>query len=123
MGVMIETIEASEAVVGEFRKGFQVSAALAALQQKRLNAASRVLESRLMDGIGQLTHRIDADLYWRMRAKFGPGCWSDKAFVRDCEKRGTLQRVRGRSDKVMIDFGRNGTNGTAGTNGGMICAR
>ena len=59
---MIECIEASEAVVGEFRKGFAVHTALAAVRQERLNAASRTIESRLMDGIGQLTHRIDADL-------------------------------------------------------------
>ncbi|MEI6035707.1 MAG: hypothetical protein WCS65_15690 [Verrucomicrobiae bacterium] len=103
---MIECIEASEAVVGEFRKGFAVHTALAAVRQERLNAASRTIESRLMDGIGQLTHRIDADFYWAMRAKFGAGCWADKGFVRDCVKRGAVQQVKGRSDRVMLDMGR-----------------
>jgi hypothetical protein len=103
---MIEEIEASEAVVGEFRKGFSVHAALAAVRQERLNAACRSIESRLMDGIGQLTHRIDADFYWAMRAKFGPDCWSDKGFMRDCEKRGAVERVRGHSDKILVDMGR-----------------
>ena len=104
---MIETIEASDAVVGEFRKGFAVHAALAAVSQERINAASRAMESRLMDGIGQLTHRIDADLYWLARSKFGAKCWSDPAFIRDCEKKGLVQRVAGRSNKIMVDIGRN----------------
>ena len=103
---MIETIEASDAVVGEFRKGFQVHAALAAVRQERVNAASRAMESRLMDGIGQLTHRIDADLYWLARSKFGARCWSDPVFLRDCEKKGLVQRVAGRSDRVMLDMGK-----------------
>jgi len=104
---MIETIEASDSVVGEFRRGFQVHAALAAVRQERVNAASRAMESRLMEGIGQLTHRIDADVYWLARSKFGAKCWSDPAFMRDCEKRGMIQRVAGKSDKIMVDIGRN----------------
>lgn len=108
---MIETIEASEDVIGEFRKGFAVHSALAAVRQERVNAASRAIESRLMDGLGQLTHRIDADFYWAMRAKFGAGCWSDKGFMRDCVKRGAVQQVRGRSEKIMVDLGRNAERG------------
>jgi hypothetical protein len=104
---LIEHIEAPEAVVGEFRKGFQAHAALAAVRQAKINEASRALESRLVDGIGQLSHRVDADVYWLARHKFGPNCWSDPAFLRDCEKNGMVQRVAGRSDRVMVDLGRN----------------
>ncbi len=99
--MIVEGIDASEAVVGEFRKGFAVHAALSAVRQERINAASRSLESRLMDGIGQLTHRIDADLYWLAKFKFGSQCWSDPAFLKDCEKKGLVQRVAGRSSKII----------------------
>lgn len=103
---MIEEIEASAAVVGEFRKGFAAQAALAAVRQEQINADSRRIESRLMEGIGQLTHRIDADLYWQARQKFGADCWSDKDFMRDCENKGLVQRVHGRSDRLLFDMGR-----------------
>jgi hypothetical protein len=101
MDGLIAEIEAPEAVQAEFRRGFQVHAAMAAARQARVNEACREMESRLMDGVGQLTHRIDADLYWLARLKYGRHCWSDPGFVRDCEKKGLLQRVRGRSDRVV----------------------
>lgn len=123
---LIADIEASEAVVGEFRKGFQVHAALAAVRQERVNESCRQLQSRLMDGIGQLTHRIDADLYWLARFKYGAKCWSDPDFVRDCEKNGMLQRVAGRTDRITVDMGRKkATHGqdAHATSGGILCAR
>lgn len=104
---MIEAVEATDAVVREFRLGYQARAAMAAVAQERVNGASRAIESRLMEGIGQLRYRVDADFYWMAREKFGQECWSDKAFLRDCVKRGALHEVRGRSEKTMIHLGSN----------------
>jgi hypothetical protein len=102
----IETdIEAPEAVKEEFRRGFHVHAALAAARQARVNEACAAMESRLMDGVGQLRYRIDADLYWVARHKFGRHCWSDPAFLRDCEKKGLIKAVAGRSDRIAVNMG------------------
>jgi hypothetical protein len=103
---LMTDIEVPEAVVGEFRRGFHVHAALAASRQARVNESCRQMESRLMDGIGQLRYRVDADLYFLAVHKFGRKCWSDPAFLRDCEKRGVLEKVRGKTDRVTV-LGRN----------------
>jgi hypothetical protein len=100
---LVAPIEASSAVLDEFRKGFKHHAVSAALRQEKVNAYSRQLEnsSRLMDGIGQLKYRIDADLYHHMKAIFGPDCWKDPAFTDALERDGVIQRVKGISDKIM----------------------
>jgi len=100
---LIAPIEASSAVLEEFRKGFKQHAVSAAIRQEKVNAYSRQLEnsSRLMDGIGQLKYRIDADLYHHMKAIFGPDCWKDAAFTDALERDGVIQRVKGISDKIM----------------------
>ena len=100
---LVAPIEASSAVVEEFRKGFKQHAVAAALRQEKVNAYSRQLEnsSRLMEGLGQLKYRIDADLYHHMKAIFGPDCWKDKAFTDALERDGIIQRVKGISDKIM----------------------
>lgn len=110
---LVEPIEAPRAVLEEFRAGFAARAVLAAKRQERLNAANRRLEnaSKLMEGIGQKTHEIDADVYWLCRLKYGRDCWSDPAFLRDCEKRGLIQRVAGRSDRVVSQTSRTGLTG------------
>jgi hypothetical protein len=100
---LIEPIECSSAVISEFRQGFKAHAVEAALRQEKVNAYSRRIEnsSRLMDGIGQLKYRIDADLYHHMRAIFGPDCWKDTSFTDALERDGVIQRVKGVSDKIM----------------------
>jgi hypothetical protein len=100
---LIEPIECSAAVLNEFRQGFKQHAVQASLRQEQVNAYSRRLEnsSRLMDGIGQLKYRIDADLHAHMKAIFGPDCWKDPAFTDALERDGVIQRVKGISDKIM----------------------
>jgi hypothetical protein len=110
---LIAPIEASSAVLDEFRKGFQQHAVSAALRQEKVNAYSRQLEnsSRLMDGIGQLKYRIDADLYHHMKAIFGPDCWKDPAFTDALERDGVIQRVKGISDRIMSFATQSGDEG------------
>lgn len=100
---LIEPIECSSAVIAEFRKGFKQHAVEASLRQEKVNAYSRRLEnsSKLMDGIGQLKYRIDADLHAHMKAIFGPDCWKDPAFTDKLERDGVIQRVKGISDRIM----------------------
>jgi hypothetical protein len=100
---LIEPIECSSAVIAEFRKGFKQHAVEASLRQEKVNAYSARLEnsSKLMDGIGQLKYRIDADLHAHMKAIFGPDCWKDSAFTDALERDGVIQRVKGISDRIM----------------------
>jgi hypothetical protein len=100
---LISPIECSSAVLSEFRKGFRQHAVEASLRQEKVNAYSRRLEnsSKLMDGIGQLKYRVDADLHAHMKAIFGPDCWKDPAFTDALERDGVIQRVKGVSDKIM----------------------
>ena len=94
----------SSTVLDEFRTGFRAHAVMAMKRQEELNAASARLEnaSKLMDGIGQLKYRIDPDLYWHMRAIYGPDCWRDPEFTAALERDGVIVRVKGLSDKIMI---------------------
>ena len=96
--------EVTEAVEREFRLGFQARAAMAAVRQERVNEASRALRAKLMDGIGQLTHRVDADFYWMAKLKYGAQCWSDPDFRDDCVRKGAIERVAGQSEKLMVSF-------------------
>jgi hypothetical protein len=93
----------SSSVLDEFRTGFRAHAVMAMKRQEELNAASTRLEnaSRLMEGIGQLKYRIDTDLYFHMRAIYGPDCWRDPDFTAALERDGVIVRVKGVSDKVM----------------------
>jgi len=100
---LIAPIETSEAVLAEFRKGFRAHAVQAAIRQDKINAYSARLEnsSKLMDGIGQLKYRVDADLHAHMKALFGPDCWKDPSFTDLLEREGVIVRVKGISDKIM----------------------
>jgi hypothetical protein len=94
----------SSSVLDEFRTGFRAHAVMAMKRQEELNAASTRLEnaSRLMEGIGQLKYRIDTDLYFHMRAIYGPDCWRDPDFTAALERDGVIVRVKGVSDKIMF---------------------
>ena len=100
---LVAPIETSEAVLAEFRKGFRAHAVQAAIRQDKINAYSARLEnsSKLMDGIGQLKYRVDADLHAHMKALFGPDCWKDPSFTNLLEREGVIVRVKGISDKIM----------------------
>lgn len=106
MDGLIAPIEVSRAVLEEFRVGFRAHAAMAAVRQERINQSIARLEtaSKLVDGIGQLEYQIDADLYWHMRALHGPDCWRDEAFLKDCEAKGLIKKVKGISDRVAVRF-------------------
>jgi len=100
---LVAPIEASSAVLAEFRKGFKAHAVNAAIRQDKINAYSARLEnsSKLMDGIGQLKYRIDADLHAHMKQLFGPDCWKDPVFTDALERDGVIVRVKGMSDTIM----------------------
>jgi hypothetical protein len=77
-----DTMQLTPALEREFRSGENARFALAAVAQEKLNAAVASEPARMIDGVGQLIGRVDADAYWAMRLKHGPDCWNDPAFRR-----------------------------------------
>jgi hypothetical protein len=94
-------IDASAAVVREFRHGFHAQMAMAKIRQEKVNAENARMRSRLMNGLGQLVARVDSDVYWAFVHKFGPNCWKDKSFMQDCIKQGAVTPVRGESSRII----------------------
>jgi hypothetical protein len=77
---ILEVTGASEEVLAEFRRGFQAQAVAAAVAQERLNEVVARNPSRMIDGVGQLVGRVNADVYHLMRHKHGEEVWSDPLF-------------------------------------------
>ena len=104
---IIGDIEVSGDVLKEFRTGHQMHAAHALIRQEKINQSTAQLRnaSRLMDGIGQLKYQIDGDLYFHMRAIHGPDCWRDPAFLKSAERDGLIRKVKGISNKIIIQRG------------------
>lgn len=102
VGGLVTEVDAPRDVVDEFRCGFHVKMALAAARNARIQAENERLESRLIDGLGQLVARVDADVFFAMRFRFGPDCWKDKDFLDDCVRKGMIRKVRGRADKTTL---------------------
>jgi hypothetical protein len=100
-GTLIEEIEAPEAVVAEFRHGLQAQMAMAAVAQEKLNALAAE-PAKMIDGVGQLVARVDADVYWAMRHRFGAECWSDPAFRKSCAKNELLRPIKGTTGKAKV---------------------
>ena len=98
---LIIPVEAPKAVVDEFRSGFHAQMALAAVRQEKINALNRQSEIRTLEGTGQLVAQVDADVYWAMRARFGPMCWREPGFLESCFKKGTIERPRVRQSGTL----------------------
>jgi hypothetical protein len=99
---LVEEICAPEVVVQEFRVGWQAKKALAAIRQEKLNALAGVAEMPMQEGLGQLVTRIDPDIYWAAKQKFGADCWKDKGFRKDAERNGLIKRMRGINARRII---------------------
>lgn len=102
MAHILSEIDAPRAVVDEFRHGLQAQMALAAVAQAKLNALAAEAPAKMIDGVGELVARVDADVYWAMRHKFGPECWSDPGFRKACQKNELLRPIKSVSGKTTI---------------------
>lgn len=92
MSDLIFAIDAPKAVVDEFRTGFHAQMALAKIRQERINEGTRRVMTKTLPGTGQLVASIDPDVYFAMRHRFGSECWSDKSFLKDCVKKGLIEK-------------------------------
>lgn len=83
----------ADAVLDEFRMGWQMQQTMAELSQKRIAQANNRLEAATVEGIGQHIASIDLDVYLANNAAL-PGCWGDKTFVKEFLKKNEECRVR-----------------------------
>ena len=65
------------------------------LRQQRVNEANRIIESRVIEGLGARIARIDQEFYFQMMVEHGPECWADKDFLQD-----TLEKNPGMAIRV-----------------------
>lgn len=78
--------EMAHLVKEELLTGWNAKAVMAGLEQQRIAQANERLEQCAVEGIGQHTMTIDADVYWAWE-KTEPGCWADKGWRDDFKKR------------------------------------
>lgn len=66
-------------VLAEFRVGQEIKKIEMAKRQRGVGAQENRQSHRMIEGIGQLTMRVDMEAYmlWKLRR---PGCWKDKQF-------------------------------------------
>lgn len=86
------------------------------LRQARINEANRILESRVVEGLGARIAEIDQEFYFQMILEYGPECWADPEFLEDTLKKNPGMRIQVRRPvRIQVDgFSKAGdkTNGT-----------
>lgn len=77
--------ELLDAVLDEFRMGWEREKTEAIMRQQRIGAACSRLESAAIEGMGYIDMDIEAAsyFYWHHRE---PGCWKDKKFRKDYKR-------------------------------------
>jgi hypothetical protein len=84
--------------------GAQFQQEFAILRQQRINEANRIIEHRVLEGVGEKVAEIDAELYWQMTYLYGEDCWSDPDFIEDTLAKNPGLRLRTRwVTRVRVD--------------------
>ncbi len=94
INLITDVSSVSPAVRAELVRGHHARSALAEARQRAVEQEHGYIESRLIDGVGQLAFRVDSEVYWNMRRRFGDDCWKDPGFRRDFLKKNPGARVR-----------------------------
>lgn len=95
--------EMAALVRDELVAGWHAKAALAATRQARIKEATDRIEHCSIEGIGQHTMSVDADVYHAWEAA-EPGCWKDKGFRDDFKKRFPETAVNYTARKPMVGY-------------------
>ena len=77
---------------------------LAFASQKRIAAATEKLDQHFVEGLGELTMRIDLTAYWHWTMRYGPKIWSDPAFIREYKRDNPETRVKSKSRKIQVGY-------------------
>ena len=87
-------------VMEEFKTGWNMTAARAAVEQKKIAEIQQ--ERRTVHGIGRLRMQISPTAYHYWGKRLGYDCWRDKQFLREFERDNPECRVVSRSEKTTI---------------------
>ena len=83
-------------------RGEHLAVALGELRQQRINQANAQIERAHVEGLGELTARIDRKLYVNLGLRFGFEAWSDPAFLDSVLAKNDGMRIRSRSRKLTV---------------------
>lgn len=89
-------------VLRELRAGEHAHHVLTGARQQRIAQATQRIEMAGVDGIGQLTMRIDPHSYHYWGQRLGYECWRDKQFRDEFKRDNPEVRVRNRPRKETI---------------------
>lgn len=87
----------------ELLRGWHADAVLAATRQRRIAEANARLEHCAVEGVGQHTMSVDADV-WHSWNAAEPGCWNDKSFRNWFAKKHPETTVPYTQRKTMVGY-------------------
>ena len=103
MGELVAELNVSEAVKRELILGHQARMTIAAIQQERVGRILRDMgPARPVDGLGEPIAKIQPDIFWAMRQKFGADCWRDKGFLKSFLRKNPAAAVPVKSRKIAV---------------------
>jgi hypothetical protein len=102
---MIEQLPADVAVAldRELRLGWELDRALAERRRKGVGKVNGQV-SRSVDGLGELTARIDNIAYHYWGKRIGYECWADKQFLKEFLRDNPEARVRSHGTKLQVGY-------------------
>lgn len=89
-------------VLAEFQRGWQREHVMAAARQTRIAEATQRIERAAVDGIGEMTMRVDPHAYHYWGQRLGYECWKDKAFRDEFKRDNPEVRVKTRPRATTI---------------------
>lgn len=94
--------ELADMVLDELRTGRDAEQVLTAVRQEKIAQASNRIEHAAVDGLGEVTMRLDPTAYHYWGQRLGYDCWSDKQFKREFLRDNPAARVQNRYRKATV---------------------
>lgn len=91
----------------EFRRGAQLNAVKAEVEQRSIGHANR-REARATDGVGELKARISPESFHYWGQRLGYECWQDKAFLDEYLRDNPDSRVKSVGTRIQVGYRGNG---------------
>lgn len=84
--------------------GWRAKLMLAHARQRRIKEASDQLANPMIDGVGQCTMRVDANIYHYWGQRLGYECWDDPQFCAEFRRDNPDVRVRteNRTNRIVV---------------------
>lgn len=82
------------------------------LRQHKIALATQRIERAGIEGLGEMTMRVDPTSYHYWGQRLGYDCWSDEQFCREFRRDNETVRVRNRARKTTVVAGWEGNEAT-----------